>query len=170
MTAKPNWTDEEVATLARMWAEGSSAREIAKALGNDRTRNSVMGRLNRMGLSRNPTGVHGGTITRGHKPERAPRPSRAKDITIKQVTGLKRQQKEARVSAIVCQPVEGGVELLDLQASHCRYPLGEVRARPPYKYCGDTVVAGKSYCPGHHAVVWQAGTAFAGHRVYRRAA
>jgi GcrA cell cycle regulator len=45
-----SWTDERVETLKRMWAEGASASQIAKELGQV-TRNAVIGKVHRLGLS-----------------------------------------------------------------------------------------------------------------------
>jgi GcrA cell cycle regulator len=44
------WTDERVETLKRMWGEGASASQIAKELGGV-TRNAVIGKVHRLGLS-----------------------------------------------------------------------------------------------------------------------
>ena len=48
------WSDERVAILKKMWLEGSSASEIAKELG-DITRNAVIGKVHRLGLSNRDT-------------------------------------------------------------------------------------------------------------------
>ena len=45
-----SWTDERVETLKKMWAEGQSASQIAKELGAV-TRNAVIGKVHRLGLS-----------------------------------------------------------------------------------------------------------------------
>lgn len=45
-----SWTDERVEILKEMWADGSSASEIAKKLGGV-TRNAVIGKVHRLGLS-----------------------------------------------------------------------------------------------------------------------
>jgi len=53
-----SWTDERVETLTKMWAEGQSASQIAKELGSV-TRNAVIGKVHRLGLSNRaaiPTG------------------------------------------------------------------------------------------------------------------
>lgn len=47
---KMSWTDERVETLKRMWGEGQSASQIAKELGGV-TRNAVIGKVHRLGLS-----------------------------------------------------------------------------------------------------------------------
>ncbi|QYK41328.1 MAG: GcrA cell cycle regulator [Paracoccaceae bacterium] len=53
-----SWTDERVETLKRMWAEGQSASQIAKELGGV-TRNAVIGKVHRLGLSNRVGGVGG---------------------------------------------------------------------------------------------------------------
>jgi GcrA cell cycle regulator len=54
-----SWTDERVETLKRMWTEGQSASQIAKELGGV-TRNAVIGKVHRLGLSNRVTGAaHG---------------------------------------------------------------------------------------------------------------
>ena len=45
-----SWTDDRVETLKRMWSEGQSASAIAKELGGV-TRNAVIGKVHRLGLS-----------------------------------------------------------------------------------------------------------------------
>ena len=52
------WSDERVAVLKKMWLDGNSASEIAKELG-DITRNAVIGKVHRLGLSNRDTSVSG---------------------------------------------------------------------------------------------------------------
>jgi GcrA cell cycle regulator len=44
------WTDERVETLKRLWTDGLSASQIAAELGGI-TRNAVIGKVHRLGLS-----------------------------------------------------------------------------------------------------------------------
>jgi GcrA cell cycle regulator len=53
-----SWTDERVETLKKMWAEGQSASQIAKELGGV-TRNAVIGKVHRLGLSNRVGGAGG---------------------------------------------------------------------------------------------------------------
>ena len=65
------WTDERVELLKKLWQDGLSASQIAKQLGGV-TRNAVIGKVHRLGLSGRAT---------PSKPQRttfkAPRPARA---------------------------------------------------------------------------------------------
>ena len=66
--AKPNaWTAADDARLAQLWEGGATAKEIADLFG-DRSRNSIIGRKTRLGLSQRvnpvdrtyaPTGTQG---------------------------------------------------------------------------------------------------------------
>ena len=56
------WSDERVAVLKKMWLEGNSASEIAKELGNI-TRNAVIGKVHRLGLSNRDTNVSKAGVT-----------------------------------------------------------------------------------------------------------
>jgi len=49
-----SWTDERVELLKKMWGEGQSASQIAKELGGV-TRNAVIGKVHRLGLSNRST-------------------------------------------------------------------------------------------------------------------
>ncbi len=51
-----SWTDERVEKLTKMWNEGQSASAIAKELGGV-TRNAVIGKVHRLGLSNRAGGA-----------------------------------------------------------------------------------------------------------------
>ncbi|WP_328590535.1 GcrA family cell cycle regulator, partial [Frigidibacter oleivorans] len=65
-----SWTDERVETLKKMWADGQSASQIAKELGGV-TRNAVIGKVHRLGLSNRVGGPAGSEA----KPEAAAAPA-----------------------------------------------------------------------------------------------
>lgn len=65
-----DWSDETaLATLKRMHAEGATASQIAKALGHGLTRNSVIGKIHRLGLFRSESRRQATmTLTNAFKP------------------------------------------------------------------------------------------------------
>ena len=67
-----SWNDERVELLKKMWAEGQSASQIAKELGGV-TRNAVIGKVHRLGLS-NRTSA-GGASDGGAKAKPAAKPA-----------------------------------------------------------------------------------------------
>ncbi|RWR30312.1 GcrA cell cycle regulator [Sinirhodobacter populi] len=77
-----SWTDERVELLKKMWQEGQSASQIAKELGGV-TRNAVIGKVHRLGLSNRVEGAPVTAAEPAPKPEpvaevpRAPEPAPA---------------------------------------------------------------------------------------------
>lgn len=92
---KTTWTDERVETLKSLWGAGKTAAEIAKDLGEGLTRNAVIGKAHRLGLS--------GRITPVAKKIDKPLPPESKDVLAK----------------------NGGISLLELTEQTCRYPYGD---------------------------------------------
>ncbi len=68
-----SWTDERVELLKKMWGEGQSASQIAKELGGV-TRNAVIGKVHRLGLSNRTTG---GSSKAAAEPKEKPAPKAA---------------------------------------------------------------------------------------------
>ena len=46
-----SWTDERIDLLQKLWLQGMSASRIARELANGLTRNAVIGKVYRLGLS-----------------------------------------------------------------------------------------------------------------------
>ncbi|MEM8537723.1 MAG: GcrA family cell cycle regulator [Pseudomonadota bacterium] len=72
-----SWTDERVETLKTRWGDGQSASQIAKELGGV-TRNAVIGKVHRLGLSNRATGGTAAKSTAKEKPaatKAAPKPA-----------------------------------------------------------------------------------------------
>ena len=63
-----SWTDERVELLKKMWTEGQSASQIAKELGGV-TRNAVIGKVHRLGLSNRTGGAASAAPASTPKPE-----------------------------------------------------------------------------------------------------
>ena len=62
------WTEDRIELLTKLWREGLSASQIAAELGGDVSRNSVLGKANRLELVRNE--VKGAGTRRPRKPDR----------------------------------------------------------------------------------------------------
>ena len=71
-----SWTDERVEKLKTMWGEGQSASQIAKALGGV-TRNAVIGKVHRLGLSNRATGAKSAASTTAAAPAAEAKPAKA---------------------------------------------------------------------------------------------
>ncbi|WP_375174913.1 GcrA family cell cycle regulator [Pseudooceanicola sp.] len=67
-----SWTDERVELLKKMWTEGQSASQIAKELGGV-TRNAVIGKVHRLGLSNRTGGATSSAASAAPKAEPKPK-------------------------------------------------------------------------------------------------
>jgi len=161
-----SWTDERIALLKKMWKEGKSAAEIAKTLGKGVTRNAVIGKAHRMGLSGRPSPIKKpaaqpkkekeaaaakpakGALKDKARPT-APAPGSAKvNAAIqKEVEELKKIEKEVL-------PLNGGVALIDLTERMCKWPIGDPR-EDDFTFCGRGIRQGTPYCPDHAAMAYQ---------------
>lgn len=132
-----SWTDERVKLLKRLWGEGKTAAEIAKALGNV-TRNAVIGKAHRLRLSNRVS-----PIQQNKKPAASSKPAQA-------------VQPEKKIRKIIEQDNNRkGVDLLQLSARMCRWPLGDPRDEN-FSFCGYESVEGLPYCQDHAKVAYQA--------------
>jgi GcrA cell cycle regulator len=154
-----SWTDERIALLKRMWKEGKSAADIAKTLGKGVTRNAVIGKAHRMGLSGRPSPIK--------KPPPAKKePARKEAIKPPKkpaapvvVSGVKhnplaREVAEPRKIEKEPVPPGGGVALFDLTERMCKWPIGDPR-EDDFTFCGRGIRAGTPYCPEHAAMAYQ---------------
>lgn len=146
-----SWTPERKAEAARMWAEGSSARQIATKLGGGLSRNAVIGVLHRMGVSARFT---------ASKPARVPNDARkiVKPKPAARINGNNQVviEPEARAPLVVVpkavfQPIPGyePVALMDLKLAHCRWPVD--LADGSTAFCGRAKTDNR-YCRAHAEV------------------
>ena len=56
------WTEERVEKLTKLWKNGNSASKIAIELGEGVSRNAVIGKIHRLGLSERNTGVSSSNV------------------------------------------------------------------------------------------------------------
>ena len=68
-----SWTEERIERLKKMWADGSTASQIAEELGGV-SRNAVIGKAHRLGLEQRPSPVKAGE-EKDKKPARPAKPA-----------------------------------------------------------------------------------------------
>lgn len=165
-----SWTDERIALLKRMWKEGKSAAEIAKSLGKGVTRNAVIGKAHRMGLSGRPSPIKKPPAA---KKETVKKPvvKRAAAAPAKKAAAPAAATKgRSKSAAPAAAPIEqddtlsriaketlppgGGVSLLDLTEKMCKWPIGDPK-EPDFAFCGLPSRPGSTYCPAHSAAAYQ---------------
>ena len=151
------WTDKRIDALKADWAKGATARQIAQNLGGfghtfDGGRNAVIGKLHRLGLMRSPetNAQRLGRIGRRRRAYRAAATAARAKLTAKPVVAA--QAAQAALATIAPpRPLAAEVALVasvvDLEARHCRWPVGE----PFAGFCGASSVKGRSYCARHSA-------------------
>lgn len=141
------WLDEHVAVLERLWREGESCSRIAKALGGGLSRNAVIGKVHRLGLSgRATTSRMKTTRPRRHPKRPAPRPAGTPFAEF-----LRRQPQEP-TPVVQAADDTARVTFAQLDADrphqHCRWPVGDPRL-PGFGFCGCQPVPGLPYCEQH---------------------
>lgn len=148
---KPNgWTEDRVERLKVLVIDGLSCSEIAASLG-DVTRNAVIGKIHRLGLSDTrkrdrPFGFRGPEST-------TPRPKRTNVGPQVQAINARRAPPRAeesnfeveRQAAVV--PLHIGLD--DLTTTTCRWPFGDAS---PFTFCGCRVYRDGPYCAPHRAL------------------
>ena len=134
-----SWTDERIETAKRLWMEGHSATDIAQRMGGV-SRNAVIGKLHRMGLSREGRAAPA-------KPARikAPKPARAPKAVKSKVST--RPKRILRADDLERE----GHPIMSLTRHQCRWPVNAPPRGGEHLFCGDETVPGKSYCEGHAA-------------------
>lgn len=175
-----SWTDERVETLKKMWGEGQSASQIAKELGGV-TRNAVIGKVHRLGLSNRTTGVapkveakEKPVATPKPEPKPSPKTEAARPVTpndAKPVSYARRQiipagqplppqpsaneiSPEALAKVNEVEKKAKKISLMELTERTCKWPVGDP-ATEEFWFCGLPVQAGKPYCEAHVGVAFQ---------------
>ena len=140
---KFTWTDENIEALKKLWAEGYSASQISARIGG--TRNSVIGKVHRMGLASRVTHnrVSRTSATKLHAEAHRRRANRAARIE------RSRPPTDTQDMPPIVFEDGPGVALLDLEPHHCRWPLGELMRRST-EFCGHDHQPGSPYCAFHH--------------------
>jgi GcrA cell cycle regulator len=150
--AAVGWTDERVELLSKLWGEGLSASQIAAALGGGVTRNAVIGKVHRLGLSgRAKAGTPAAQRPARPRSPAQPGPIAEPAILASPAAGPTAAPELAPVLQEVAIPESKRVGILELRDSMCRWPLGDP-SKPDFAFCGARAVTGLPYC-GHHCQI-----------------
>ncbi len=162
MDAGATWTDERVELLKKLWADGLSASQIAAELGNV-TRNAVIGKVHRLGLSGRAKDVKPSPATPQRPRKVARTPSAPAPITpqahsnvviapipLQPVT----EEPEVLAENDVAVPMSERVTIMDLRESMCRWPMGDP-TKPEFRFCGARSITGLPYCTHHARIAYQ---------------
>jgi GcrA cell cycle regulator len=152
------WTEERVELLTKLWAEGLSASQIAARLGGV-TRNAVIGKVHRLGLSGRATSSR----SSNPRPRRThvPRASRTPSLMFgtRGATALKPQFEmeldptPAPLEELVI-PLAERASIMTLKESMCRWPIGDP-SDPDFHFCGRKKCGSLPYCEHHARMAYQ---------------
>ncbi len=151
------WTDERVESLKKLWESGLSASQIAAELGSV-TRNAVIGKVHRLGLS----GRAKSPASTAPRPRKAPRPAQHM---------MRVSRPMSRGNTALAHAFEMDVEsdpiahdnvvpmsqrrtLLELNEATCHWPIGDP-SNPEFFFCGGKALGGLPYCAHHSRIAYQ---------------
>ena len=167
------WTEERIAELRRLAGERMFARDIAAEIGT--TKNSVLGKLHRLGLSKAKA-----LPTRKPKISRRVRPNRNGGAAVAALKARKEQERKIANTitstwgrkAVIARAIARGelepceatdlpsettrptISLHNLQSHHCRWPIGDPGS-PDFGFCGDAIRDEfVPYCTGHCRIAY----------------
>lgn len=146
------WSDDRVASLKKLWADGLSASQISTEIfGNTSHRNALIGKIHRLGLSGRARKTRATSTPRPRKP-RAARPVRHEVERLRDdTTGELAPYLPPEVPNEI--PLEQRRTLLQLTDSTCRWPYGDP-ATHDFFFCGAVPATGQPYCACHCAIAF----------------
>ena len=132
-----SWTYERVEKLKQLWEEGLTASRIAAELG-EVTRNAVIGKAHRLGLSgRMASKKSNGGIS----------------IIRKKRLNISQNQKVINIAPVINEPMNP-TDFENIKDGLCRWPLGEPE-EIDFKFCGRNTQEGFVYCQSHYKQAYQ---------------
>lgn len=162
-----SWTEERVALLSKLWAEGLSASQIANQLGGV-TRNAVIGKVHRLGLSgrakspgtaraKKPRDTSSRTADRS-KAATPQRPSTPKTMGANALAFEAEIAAEAAIApqpkSDVVVPISKRASILTLTEQTCKWPIGDPGDKD-FHFCGNQVKESTPYCSYHCSIAYQ---------------
>ena len=138
------WTLERVEELKTLWASGMSAVHIACKLGFV-SRNAVLGKVDRLGLTSRRTGRTGEIQVHIKRPKRGSNLWSARRMESAEPKRVYDYQPAPETQDI---PIEQRKSLVQLTSKTCHWPVGDPQ-EPDLYFCGGEVTK-KAYC-AHHA-------------------
>jgi GcrA cell cycle regulator len=146
-TQAMDWTDEVIAQLKLLWAEGHSTAEIGRRMSI--SKNAVVGKAHRLTLEARPSpirrGMEGETSRRSLRrsvgptlPPLVSRPAAPETAQLPQPPPA-----QARIPVLHAVARSGGSRSIE-----CCWPIGEPGTKS-FRFCDAGSLAGKPYCAEH---------------------
>jgi GcrA cell cycle regulator len=136
------WSEDVIAKLRALWAEGHSTAEIGRRL--NISKNAVVGKAHRLNLPPRPSPIR---RTEGGGNPRPATPRRAQGPTLPPLSAAIGAPPGPALRPIVSPPKNS------LRATPCCWPIGEP-GKPSFHFCNAGSVPGKPYCEDHAAIAY----------------
>ena len=149
------WSDDRVEQLKKLWEGGLSASQIAAELGNV-TRNAVIGKVHRLGLSgRAKSPASAAPRQRKARPAQhmmRPRPVSRGNTALAHAFEVELEQDPIAYDNVV--PISQRLSLLELNEATCHWPIGDP-ASSEFFFCGGKALTSLPYCAYHSRIAYQ---------------
>jgi len=158
-----DWTDDAIARLRTLWAEGLSTAEIGRRLGV--SKNAIVGKAHRLNLPARPSPIirkaADDVASRRIAPRRVSGPTLSAlatapaDAPIEATAPAVTQAPAPRPvpSHPALRAVSSAPRPASPRFSACCWPIGEP-GTPSFHFCGDPALANKPYCADHAALAY----------------
>jgi GcrA cell cycle regulator len=135
------WTDETIAKLRTLWAEGLSTAEIGRRL--NISKNAVVGKAHRLNLPPRPSPIRRAEGDAAPKPAQ---PKRTQGPTLPPLAAsIAQPMPVMRTLMAAPKPVQ--------RATPCCWPIGEP-GKPSFHFCSAAATPGKPYCEEHASIAY----------------
>jgi GcrA cell cycle regulator len=155
MEANMSWDENRIEQLKKLWADGLSASQIAAELGGV-TRNAVIGKVHRLGLSgrakAKSTSVARPRVKAAAKPQRVATVVSRGNLAVVEVIETRMEAMPLREAVII--PMSRRISIMELKEGVCRWPIGDP-LHADFVYCGADCGVGKTYCEAHGRIAYQ---------------
>ncbi|WP_346899432.1 GcrA family cell cycle regulator [uncultured Roseibium sp.] len=160
-----SWTTERVELLKKLWSEGLSASQIAGELGGV-TRNAVIGKVHRLGLSGRAKTPSPASKPRRNRPSSPTSPAssasrqstqqpQSRGATALKMAPTPAPEVEPEAEPIAeLVPISERATILTLTERTCKWPIGDPSSEDFY-FCGRNSDPGVPYCPHHCRIAYQ---------------
>ncbi len=151
------WTEDRVKILAKLWADGLSASQIAAELGGV-TRNAVIGKVHRLGLAGRAKSKSPSTRARLPRKRQPSTPRYRANYGTVGATALKQEvvyetEPDTGTEEIVI-PVAQRRSILTINEKTCKWPIGDP-GDDDFYFCGGDAGEDNAYCKFHARLAFQ---------------
>ena len=133
------WSEERIEQMKALWKEGLSCSQIAKRLKCGVSRNAVIGKLHRLGLS-------------GRREPSAPVNRKVRPASPSRRAAVVRPPDFSPISSPLLDCSTDVVRVRQVATGECKWPVGDPRD-PTFGFCGAATTG--RYCAEHAARAYQ---------------